>query len=76
MTYYEIGGTNFYLSEDKTTIYLLVPYTGDGDDFDIELYEDERSGSMFTIADEMLVSDFLEIAEFLENSLLTKGEKR
>jgi len=48
-TFWQIGNTDYYLSEDKTKLYLFTPYTEEDRQEDVELYEADGSGSTWRI---------------------------
>ena len=48
-TFWQIGTTDYFLSEDKTELYLFVPYTAEDNEFDVELKEKDNNGSTWRI---------------------------
>jgi hypothetical protein len=43
--FWQIGDTDYYLSEDKSELFLFEPYTQDNNGYDVDLQEGESSSS-------------------------------
>jgi hypothetical protein len=63
--FWQIGNTDYYLSKDKTELFLFEPYTQGDNGHDIELFENESNGSTWKVTNIDLDTLFQDKKELL-----------